>query len=62
MKQKQLAALRALNLQNPIAKWWQALVHTRCYKTGRDSHIVDLRALERNKYAPWGRGHLSGLK
>lgn len=26
-----------------------------------DVFIIDHRALERNKYAPWGRGHLSGL-
>lgn len=24
-------------------------------------HRVDFRRLERNKYAPWGRGDLSGL-
>lgn len=24
-------------------------------------YSVDWRALERNKYAPWGRGHASGL-
>ncbi len=28
---------------------------------GVDVFNIDHRALERNKYAPWGRGHASGL-
>lgn len=27
---------------------------------GIPHYTIDKRALERNKYAPWGRGHLGG--
>ena len=39
----------------------QATISTEVDHRGVQHFYVDHRALERNKYAPWGRGHLSGL-
>lgn len=47
----------------PVAnppRWWTALTRDHD-RNGRDTYVVNHRRLERNKYAPWGRGDLSGL-
>lgn len=45
---------------NKPTKFQQALRYTHTDHHGIEHFEVDHRALERNRYAPWGRGHLGG--
>ncbi len=38
---------------------WPSYAHL--YAKGTEFGVIDLKSLERNKYAPWGRGEASGL-